>query len=583
MSSEFSLLQHLGVSVDRAATDAPAAAHPSAADGTCGDAVRVWAPANHPPSRSGRSDETRHALEKRRKGPQVSYADPTGEVLLRREHGAEVQYVVYNSKAPSVYGVNRRLAERKKAEKEREAHSALVNYGLEFGEDESRQEAARREVLRELRRCNQEQAQLKREEERRERERRIAHERALLQYTAAEALRQEEEVSRQKASREAESRAAMEAAVSSRREAQRAAAQAEGVGVSAAPWCGEDEDERRRRGAEERRRQCAEENFRAAALRRAERKAQVEAERASAQAERAALQRQLADEHARALEKHQRDSAALRCAHEAEQERRWREEAAAAGSRSQPCGSLFSAVEKRERDEALRARRQVIEDASENARLAASKRAAAEAEKRRERQYAADCAQAELESFRRDVEQERQRRQREQVRLQEAAAAAAATRKAKADEAKAREETAQALLFWKEDRALSADAAKAAEARRFHEDLRRQANRKRAERARDAEQERSQERALLEYDMRVAEETAAREHREAQAKAAELRHSLEWQMEMKREAAEKERRAAAVADVTHVPAAEAKALYRCPVTGDLLPASAYDFGVQRGR
>ncbi|KAG5505544.1 hypothetical protein JIQ42_08307 [Leishmania sp. Namibia] len=524
MNTEFSLLKHLGVTVDNCEPSADRVL-PTPSEGK---AFRVWAPTQRPPSKCGSAEETCRVLDKRRQGPHPSYADPTGEVRLRRKNGVEVQYIVYNSKIPSVYGINKRLAEKKKLEKEREKNSALADYGLELGEDEAREEEARRELLRELRRCNEEQVRLKKEEERRERERRVAHERIVSQHSAAEAAREEEAICK-KMLEEAVDAAAEQP---TRREAARAGA-TEDMRGAASFWDGMDEDDRRRVAATERARQLAEENFRVAEQRHAERKAEEQAERERAQAELTELQRQLTQEHAKDVERHRRNAEALRRAQEAERERLCREDAVA-HSQVVPSGSLFDAMERRERIEALRSQQKQRENMTLNARLAAEKRASAQAERDRERQSAAEYAKAELEKFQREVERARQRRQNERLQQEEAAAAAAKARQAQADAARHKEPSSEAFLFWPASRTPRAEEAKTTENRRFHEDLRRDAEKKRNDCAQKKEEERARDRALIEYDTRSAQEAAARERKEAREKAEDLRRTLEAQIAQKR-------------------------------------------------
>ncbi|KAG5483566.1 hypothetical protein CUR178_08232 [Leishmania enriettii] len=574
MSAEFSLLQHLGVTVDNCEPSADRVL-PTPSEGK---AFRVWAPTKHPPSKCGSAEETCRVLDKRRQGAHPSYADPTGEVRLRRKNGVEVQYIVRNSKIPSVYGINKRLAEKKKLDREREKNSALADYGLDLGEDEAREKEARRELLRQLRSCNEEQARLKKEEERRERERRVVHERIVSQHNATEAAREEEAICK-KMLEEAVDEAVAERPT--RREEARAGV-TEDMKDAASFWDGMDEDDRRRVAATERARQLAEENFRVAEQRRAERKAEEQAERERAQAVLMELQRQLTQEHAKDVERHRHNAEALRRAQEAERERLCRAEAVA-HSQVVPSGSLFDAMERRERVEALRSQQKQRENMTLNARLAAEKRASAQAERDRERQSAAEYAKAELEKFQREVERARQKRQNERLQQEEAAAAAAKARQAQADAARHKEPSSEAFLFWPALRTRRAEEAKTTENRRFHEDLRRDAEKKRNDCARKKEEERARDRALIEYDTRSAQEAAAHERKEAREKAEDLRRTLEAQIAQKRLKNAGMRQACAAVDVKYVPATEAMIVYRCPVTGELLPASAYDFGVQRGR
>ncbi|GET86743.1 hypothetical protein, conserved [Leishmania tarentolae] len=578
MSGEFSLLQHLGVTVEKC--DAPA--DPPPPPHSTKETFRVWAPTQQPPSKVGIGEETCRILEKKRKGAHPSYADPTGEVLLRRKNGVEVQYIVYDSKVPSVYGVNKRLAE-KKVEREREENSLLVKYYLPIGKGEAGQEEARRALLQELRRCNQEQARMRKEEELRERAKRIAHERAVAQYNAAEAARAEEEeeaIVKRKMYEAFVSEAAAKGVTM--QEERRATTNVEDRLIWTG-WDGKDEDDRRRLAVAERTRQLAKENLRAAEKRRAERKAQEQEAREKAQAERMELQRELAQEHVKELERHRLNAEALRYAQETERERRTRANIADAHLQAVPSGSLFDAVEKRQRDEAARAQQKRMEDMAVNARLAAQKRADAQAERDRERQYAADFANAELQNLEREVERARQRRQQERLLLQDAAEAAAKARQAQKDTARRREQSMEPLLFWPVAQSEGAEEVKIAKTRHFHEELRRQAEKKRRERAQEEEAERGRERALIEYDTRSAQEAVERERKEAREKAEDLRRILEAQIAEKRKRTARDQDACAAVDVTHDPARETRVLYRCPVTGDLLPASAYDFGVQRGR
>ncbi|CAM37382.1 conserved hypothetical protein [Leishmania braziliensis MHOM/BR/75/M2904] len=574
MAAEFSLLQYLGVTVDKC--DSSADLDSSALSKKA--MFRVWAPTQHPPSKCGPREETCRVLEKNRKGANPWYADPTGEVLLRRKNGVEVQYMVHNSKIPSVYGVNKQLAE-KRVDREREENSPLVHCSLEVGKDEARQKEARRELLRELLRCNQEQARLKKEEELRERARRIAHERAVLQYNAAGVVRGEV-VHKKAVHGEAMREAAVEAPT--RREERRAGANVDARDVVVV-WDGKDQDDRRRLAAAERTRQLAEENLRVAEQRRAEHKAQEQAERERAQAERTELQRQLAQEHAENVERHRRNAEALRSAQEAERERWCRASTTDANLQAAPLLSLFDTMERRERDEAIRAQQKQVDDMALNARHAAQKRECAQAERDRERQCTADYAKAELESFEREVENAYQRREYERLQLQDAAEAAGKVRQAHAEAARQRQKSVEPLLFWPAAHSPRAEDAKIAENRRFHEDLRRQAEKKRNDRAREEEAERASVRALIEYDTRSAQEAFAHERKVARKKAEDLRRTLEAQIAQKRKGAEGQRQACTAVDATRVSATEAMILYRCPVTGELLPASAYDFGVQRGR
>ncbi|KAG5509811.1 hypothetical protein JKF63_07455 [Porcisia hertigi] len=573
MSAEFSLLQHLGVNVDKCDIPDRVAPRPSSEKET----LRVWAPTQHPPSKCGAPEKARVVLEKGRMGAHHRYADPTGEVLLGCKNGAEVQCIVYNSRVPSVYGVNKQLAERKKAEREREKSPAEVGSGLQIGRDEAKREEARRQLLLELHRCNQERARLKKEEELRERARRIAHERSFLEYNASRAIPRGEKVLQDGALRQAV------AEVSPRREEDGGAGTHANVRGASTPWNSKDDDDRRRSAVAERARQLAEENLRVAEQRRVERKAQEEADRRRAQAEIAKLQWHLAEEHARDVERQRSDAEEMRSALETARERQCRGNTADSHRQASPSGSLFDEVERREREGAIRARQKLVEDMAFNVQMAAQKRESEQAERERERQYAAERARAELESFQRDVARAREKRWQERLRLQEAVEAAAKKRQKHADAARLREPSVEPLLFWPAAQSPRSEEAKKAEARRFHEDLQRQAEKKVKDRAREREAERAIDRALVEYDTRSAQETLAHKYKGAKEKAENFRRALEAQIALKRAGSEGEERPRAPMNVTHVPATQAMIRYLCPVTGRLLPASAYDFGALRGR
>lgn len=586
MSAEFSLLQHLGVSVDRGEPTSVSQSN-NAVKAPQNGSFRVWAPARHPPSnKKVPPDQVSDVLDRRRRGPQRSYADPTGEVLVRNEHGAEVQYVIYNSKVPSIYGVNKQLAERQQAEKARNSASTAVPIsGLEFGQDEEQQERARKHILRELQMCNLEQANRRKEEERRDRERRIAQEKAQLRFWEAEAAREEAEARLHKTWQEEGLRAAAAEAVATKKRAAAATAAAvRDVGDSA--WNGADEDERRRRAAQRRTREFAEANRRQAEQQRAQRDAQEAAERARARVECAEVGQRLRAEELRETAKQRQAAAAFRLSQEADRERRLT--ASAAGSRrtAEPIGSLFDFAEQRESEEAQRAQRRLREDMAINARLAEEKRTQAKEEHERERQQAAQMAKANFEELQREVAKTRLRRMEEQRELQSAAKAAAAEarERQKLEELLSRSRPDDPLLFWAREDSGRSEEAKAEAQQRYYEDVRRQAERKREERVREEKAEKARECALVAYDNEVAREAASRERKESDERMAQLRRALELQIAAKKQLLQKEGRQQSLhSDLLRVPAPDVTPLYRCPVTSKLLPASAYDFGVHRGR
>ncbi|KPI86353.1 hypothetical protein ABL78_4579 [Leptomonas seymouri] len=581
MSAEFSLLQHLGVSVECGL--APAEQRSGAAKTPPRDTLRVWAPIRHPPSNKNVSvDQVSGVRDRKRKGPQKSYADPTGEVLLRKEYGAEVQYVVYNSKVPSIYGINQQLAERKRAERARSSSAtALETYELEFGQGEALREEARRHILRGLQLCNQEQASRKKEEERRDRERRIALEKAHLRYLDAEAARTEEEARLHRAHQEEVLRKAAAQAAAAKKHAAETSKNVDDICV----WAGADEDEQRRRASQRRTRECAEANQRMAERQRAERNASEAAERERSRVERAEVERQAREARTREAAKQQRAAEALRREQEAERERRLVTSAAGRRASPAPVGSLFDFAEQRESQEALRAQQRLREDMAINARLAEARRTQAREERERERREAARVADANFADFQREVAQSRLRRMQERKELRDAAevAAAVASEREKQNALVDRSQPDDSLLFWARDDSLLAGEAKAEAQRRYRDEVRREAERRHAERAREEREERAWERALVECDNEAAKEAAARERREACEKTAQLRRTLEVQMAAKKTLQQQECSHSQRGEPLRVPGPEVKSLYRCPVTGELLPASAYDFGIHKSR
>lgn len=585
MSAEFSLLQHLGVSVDRCEPARAVQSSDIISQAPRKDAFRVWAPAQHPPANKTVSTQQVHGvLDSNRKGSKKSYADPTGEVLVRHEHGTETQYVVYNSKIPSVYGVNKQLAERKRTEKAREnAAESIANCGLEFGLDEAQQEKARKHILRELQMCNRDQADRRKEEERRGRERRIAQEREQLRYREAEAMRSEEEARFRKLQHEEELRRAADDAVAAKRKAAAAAESTKGRSYSPT-WDGADEDERRLLAAQRRSRDFAEANQKLAEQQRAERIAHAAAERERAYAERTANAQRMCEEQTHEAAKHREAAELLRAAQEAERERRLVAASSSARGSPAPTGSLFDFAEQRESEEAQRAHQRLREDMAINAGLAEVKRTQAKEERQRERAYAARVANANFEDFQRDIAESRLRRRQEQEELQNAAETAAAQKRErqKHEALVSRSRPTDLLLFWGHEDSARAEESRAKAQRHFYEEVRRQAERKQAERTREEKLEKARERALVEYDNEVAKEAAARERQESHEKIAELRHTLEGQIAAKKQRA-RHHDPSSQSDILRVPAPEVESLYRCPVTHELFPASAYDFGIARGR
>jgi hypothetical protein len=590
MSAEFSLLQHLGVSVDKCEPASTVQSN-SAAKATPRDAFRVWAPAQHPPpNKKVSSDQVRGVLDRRRRGVAKSYADPTGEVLLRNEHGTEVQYVVYNSRVPSVYGVNKQLAERKQAEKAREgaeqhrSGTTTSSYALALGQNEAEQERARKHILRELQLCNQEQANRKKEEERRDRERRIAQERAQLRYRDAEAARADEEARLHKAHQEEALRKAAAEAAAAKKHITAAAKAAVDKGSYAA-WNGAEEDERRRRASQRRTREFAEANQRLAEQQRAERGARAIAERERVRAELAEVEQQMQREQLQVAAKQRKAAEALRHAQESEREKRLAVSAAGVRVSTAPMGSLFDLAEQRESDAVQQAQQRLREDMAINARLAEAKRTQAKEERERERQYAAQMAEASFEEFQREIAQSRLRRLQEQKQLKTAAEAAAARAREKQQQEmlQSRSRPDDPMLFWAREDAARADEIKIESQRRYHEEVRRQAERKQAERMREEKEEKARERALVEYDQEVAKAEALRERKEMEERTTQLRRALEEQIAMKKQQQEQERLGSSHWEPLRVPAPDVVPLYRCPITSELLPASAYDFGVQRHR
>ncbi|ORC85794.1 uncharacterized protein TM35_000321090 [Trypanosoma theileri] len=154
MSEEFSLLDHLAVSVPEPALTA--AERPQQ--------YRVLAP-------------TRRAAEgpQRRQLPKAPFADFTGEVLTvkGKNEAADTEYIIYNSRIPSIQAVNMQLIEEKR-KRHVEGNICDKSPNIAFFKSREREYALRRRrLLENLQRINMEQAQRKMEERQREREKRL--------------------------------------------------------------------------------------------------------------------------------------------------------------------------------------------------------------------------------------------------------------------------------------------------------------------------------------------------------------------------------------------------------------------------
>lgn len=204
MNDEYCLLKQLGVNVSNAVESAGSKGQPDAAHHS---QCRVWTTTVRAPETEAVKRIREELVGERVVSAKTAvprHADPTGEVLLVKDRGERVEYVVFNSKVPSVWGINRQLTEEKQKETiathDRENHSppnALI-----LGEDERAKDAERRHLLRELHRCNMEQAARSKAERARAAQRQTERETAAI--VAAQRREREEQANAQQVRRAAQ-------------------------------------------------------------------------------------------------------------------------------------------------------------------------------------------------------------------------------------------------------------------------------------------------------------------------------------------------------------------------------------------
>ncbi|KAH9598020.1 hypothetical protein LSM04_001142 [Trypanosoma melophagium] len=166
MSEEFSLLDHLSVSVPEPSASFSLLDHRQ---------FKVVAP-------------TRRAVKgaRNRQVPKAPLADFTGEVLTvkGRNYTGDTEYVIYNSRIPSIQAVNMQLM-KEKQRRQAEGDVSRMSPNAEFFQPSERDYASRRRrLLENLQRINMEQAQRKMEERQRERERRLGRQTAKLKVNS---------------------------------------------------------------------------------------------------------------------------------------------------------------------------------------------------------------------------------------------------------------------------------------------------------------------------------------------------------------------------------------------------------------
>ncbi|KAH8613505.1 hypothetical protein ERJ75_000783600 [Trypanosoma vivax] len=177
MSQEFSLLQHLGVTVPESVARNVLATTPVR------NTFRVMSPCRRPPGAVGAVSAKMHA--RGRSAPEAPLADFAGEVMTVQagKGGNDTEYLIYNARVPSVEAVNMKLAEERKKEHRDKRNEELRIDDAMFGNRTS-DEVKRRQLLQILQQANMEQARRKREEKERDRCKRIEHERSELRRLA---------------------------------------------------------------------------------------------------------------------------------------------------------------------------------------------------------------------------------------------------------------------------------------------------------------------------------------------------------------------------------------------------------------
>ncbi|RNF15812.1 uncharacterized protein Tco025E_05381 [Trypanosoma conorhini] len=550
---EFSLLSQLGVSVPDASPQ------PLQTPGSCEGTYRVLAPCVRPPVKGAVAAQ----VASPRRFPAAPLADYSGEVMTARGRGGrpDTEYLIYNARVPSIRAVNLQLMEEQRRRREEETASRMSPDKL-FIQPRDSEDVARRRVLEHLQRINREEAQRRVEERERERKRRLESELAELRAVEEAAAK---EAAALLAKKQAERHSMQQASVEAMQRKRREAADVDGslaARCAAFPWDTVSPDETARR---EKCLSLLDANRELAALKKKERQTREMEDRVKEKAALAEVRAQEEKETRRALEK-------KRCLYE---ERRSASVGAevkttraavepsdrCAGWLQQSAREEAEAVARRERQrELMEANKQMAKET----KMRRAEDAARQLQEERKRLQESERA------YRQEIERSRAEKRRQRDALSQAALKAAAERRAKG---RVSEKDVLSLGLFQED------SSKVEKERRRREKFYREALKREIENAREARRE-ARERETVEEKrlLDLCEAEARRTLEGDRARDAERRDT--YRRELEAQIRSKKTEATCEVPATHR-GPVMKVLYRCPVTGDLLPPS--QFGIPSTR
>ncbi|EKF30443.1 hypothetical protein MOQ_005745 [Trypanosoma cruzi marinkellei] len=550
---EFSLLSHLGVSVPEVPSRAMQTNNNR--DGN----YRVLAPCMRPPVKGAIAPQ----VISPRRVPSVPLADYTGEVMMVKGKGGRpnTEYLIYNARVPCIRAVNLQLMKERRRQCKEEAVSRMSPDTFLI-QTRERDELARRRLLEHLQHINREQAQRKVEEKERERQRRleveVAEIKAVKEVAAKEAAAL---VIKKQAERQAMQRDLLDAM---ERKKQEAADVNNHLALECAafPWDNAPPNEAKRR---EMCLSLLDANQKLAEEKKMERRARQMEERARDLAALEAVRAEMEREERRALEKKR-----YLCEERQRSGMGTSVKAAPVVIETSDLGSEWFLRTTREDAGVRRERQRELMEA--NKRLAEETRKRRAEEVERQIQQEREVLQEAERAYKQRVEWDWAEKRKQQDALQKEAQKTAAER----HEKKRISNEDDSCLFLFQDSCRKAEKERQRREQLYCEELKRGVDMARESRREAKEREAMQEKKYLEMQGVEARRVLEREREKALEKRETYRRELEEQIQSKKT------KTAYQAPVTRR-GSVMKVLYRCPVTGDLLPPDQFGISSVRQR
>ncbi|EKG01985.1 hypothetical protein TCSYLVIO_006997 [Trypanosoma cruzi] len=544
---EFSLLSHLGVSVPEVPSQT--VQKNNRREGN----YRVLAPCMRPPVKGAIAAQ----VISPRRVPRVPLADYTGEVMVVKGKAGRpnTEYLIYNARVPCIRAVNLQLMKERRRQREEEAVSRMSPDTF-FIQTSEREDLARRRLLEHLQNINSEQAQRKVEERERERQRRLEVEVAELKAVKEAAVNEAAALLiKKQAARQAMQRELLDAMERKRQEA------ADGnnhlaLECAAFPWDNAPPNEEKRREI------CLsllDANRKLAEDKKMERQARKIEERAREAAALEVVRAEVEREDRRALEKKRYLCEERQCSGMGTFVK-----AAPVVLETSDLGSECFLRTTREDAGARRERQRELMEA--NKRLAEeTKRRRAEEVERQIQQEREALREAER-AYTQRMECDWAEKRRQQDEFKKEARKTAVERHEK--KRISTEDDLCLSLF--QDNCRKAEKEKQRREQLYCEELKRGMDMARESRREEKEREAMQEKKYLEMQEIETKRALERERAKALEKREAYRKALEEQIQSRKT------KPACQAPVTRH-GSVLKVLYRCPVTGDLLPPD--QFGI----